>query len=101
MAGSSPSSLTTSLVTGPKYTTILVDSYYIVLVKMGRYVSLPKNLFKIFFWVPWISAAPIMQPPLYIRVLADKQMWSYYESMGKEDEIGTEAWMGEGQGIQL
>ena len=24
-------------------------------------------------------------------VLADKQMWSYYESMGKEDKIGTEA----------
>ena len=24
-------------------------------------------------------------------VLADKQMWSYYESMGKEDKIGNEA----------
>ena len=35
-------------------------------------------------------------------VLADKQMQSYYENMGKEDKIGTEGfWMGEGQGIQL
>ena len=24
-------------------------------------------------------------------VLADKQMWSYYENMGKEDKIGKEA----------
>jgi len=35
-------------------------------------------------------------------VLADEQLRSCYESMGKEDKIGTEAFsMGEGQGIQL
>jgi len=28
---------------------------------------------------------------LYVRVLADTQMRSYYECMGKEDKIGNEA----------
>jgi len=28
---------------------------------------------------------------MLLWVLADKQMRSYYESMGKEDKIGTEA----------
>jgi len=28
---------------------------------------------------------------VFLWVLADKQMRSYYESMGKEDKIGTEA----------